>query len=71
MAKTWFVTLTHVVIFLNGNPYGGPDAVYYASKASAVRSARQERSKGLRVEVRSLLPLEPSDRSLGFGPVVF
>ena len=46
--------LTHEMVFVNGNPYGGPDRVTYGSKASANRAARQETRRGLEVTVQPI-----------------
>jgi hypothetical protein len=51
---SYWLKLTHVVVYLTGNPYGGPDKVTYGWKSTAVRAARTERKKGLRVEVREI-----------------
>lgn len=42
------------VVYLDGNPHGGPDTVSYLTRAGARRSARGEAEAGLRVEYREL-----------------
>lgn len=54
--KNLILRLTHEVVFIDGNPHGGPDRVTYGSLASARRSAKQETDRGIRTEVRTCPP---------------